>query len=76
MENLELLHNFDGKALLIALALWAAAFNAWRAQRFKRMWLDAEAAFTVIARENVALRSKRSQRYPDLEFTYAPEMHK
>ena len=39
MENLELLHNFDGKALLIALALWAAAFNAWRAQRFKRMWL-------------------------------------
>lgn len=76
MENLELLHNFDGKALLIALALWAAAFNAWRAQRFKRMWLDAEAAFTVIARENMALRAKRSQRYPDLEFTYAPEMHK
>jgi len=76
MENLELLHNFDGKALLIALALWAAAFNAWRAQRFKRMWLNAEAAFTVVAKENVTLRSKRSQRYPDLEFTYAPEMHK
>ena len=76
MENLELLHNFDGKALLIALALWAAAFNAWRAQRFKRMWLDAEAAFTVIARENVALRAKRNQRYLDLEFTYAPEIHK
>ena len=70
------LSMFDGKALLIALALWAAAFNAWRAQRFKRMWLNAEAAFTVIARENVALRAKRNQRYPDLEFTYAPEIHK
>ena len=70
------LSMFDGKALLIALALWAAAFNAWRAQRFKRMWLNAEAAFTVIARENTTLRSKRSQRYPDLDFTYAPEMHK
>lgn len=76
MENLELLHNFDGKALLIALALWAAAFNAWRAWRFKRMWLNAEAAFTVVAKENARLWSKRSQRYPDLEFTCAPETHK
>ena len=76
MENLELLHNFDGKALLIALALWAAAFNAWRAQRFKRMWLDAEAAYTSIAKENVALRSKRNQRRPDLEFTCAPGINK
>ena len=76
MENLELLHNFDGKALLIALALWAAAFNAWRAQRFKRMWLDAEAAYTAIAKENVALRSKRNQRRPDLEFTCAPGINK
>jgi len=76
MENLELLHNFDGKALLIALALWAAAFNAWRAQRFKRMWLSAEAAYTAIAKENAALRSKRNQRYPDIHFTCAPEMHK
>ena len=70
------LSMFDGKALLIALALWAAAFNAWRAQRFKRMWLDAETAYTAIARENTTLRSKRSQRYPDLEFPCAPEMHK
>ena len=76
MENLELLHNFDGKALLIALALWAAAFNAWRAWRFKRMLVEAETAYTAVARENVALRAKRSQRYPDLEFTCAPEMHK
>ena len=70
------LSMFDGKALLIALALWAAAFNAWRAWRFKRAWLDVEAAYTAIARENVALRAKRNQRYPDLEFTYAPEIHK
>ena len=76
MENLELLRNLDGKALLIGIFGWAALFNAWRAQRFKRMWLNAEAAFTVIARENTTLRSKRSQRYPDLEFTCAPEMHK
>ena len=76
MENLELLRHFDGKALLIALAAWAAAFNAWRAWRFKRMWEEAETAYTAIARENVALRSKRHQRYPDLEFTFAPEMHK
>ena len=53
MENLELLRNFDGKALLIALALWAAAFNAWRAWRFKRMWSEAETAYTAIAKENV-----------------------
>ena len=76
MENLELLRNFDGKALLIALALWAAAFNAWRAWRFKRMWSEAETAYTAIAKENVALRSKRNQRRPDLEFACAPEMHK
>ena len=76
MENLELLRNFDGKTLAFGLALWGAAFNAWRAQRFKRMWLDAEAAYTELARENMALRAKRSQRYPDLEFTYAPEIHK
>ena len=70
------LSMFDGKALLIGIFGWAAAFNAWRAWRFKRAWLDAESAFIVIAKENVALRAKRSQRYPDLEFTYAPEMHK
>ena len=76
MENLELLRNFDGKALLITLAAWAAAFNAWRAWRFKRMWVEAETAYTAVARENVALRSKRNQRHPDLDFTYAPEIHK
>ena len=76
MENLELLRNFDGKALLIGIFGWAALFNAWRALRWKRMWSEAETAYTAIAKENVALRAKRSQRYPDLEFTYAPEMHK
>jgi len=76
MENLELLRNFDGKALLIGIFGWAAAFNAWRAWRFKRAWLDVEAAYTALARENRALRAKRNQRYPDLEFTYAPEIHK
>ena len=76
MEYFDLLRAFDGKALIAAVALWAAAFNIWRAQRFKRMYQEAETAFTAIAKENVALRSKRSQRHPDLEFTCAPEMHK
>ena len=76
MEYFDLLRAFDGKALIAAVALWAAAFNIWRAQRFKRMYQEAETAFTAIAKENVALRSKRAQRYPDLEFTCAPEMHK
>ena len=76
MEYFDLLRAFDGKALIAAVALWAAAFNVWRAQRFKRMYQEAETAFTAVAKENVALRSKRAQRYPDLEFTCAPEMHK
>lgn len=76
MEHLDLLRQFDGKALIAAVALWAAAFNIWRAQRFKRMYQEAETAFTAVAKENVALRSKRAQRHPDLEFTCAPEMHK
>lgn len=76
MEYFDLLRAFDGKALIAAVALWAAAFNVWRAQRFKRMYQEAETAFTAVAKENVALRSKRAQRHPDLEFTYAPEMHK
>ena len=76
MENIEILRAFDGKTLLIGLAMWATAFNIWRAQRFKRMYQEAETAFTAIAKENVALRSKRAQRHPDLEFTCAPEMHK
>lgn len=70
------LSMFDGKALLIGIFGWAALFNAWRALRWKRAWLDVEAAYTELAQENVALRAKRSQRYPDLEFTCAPEMHK
>lgn len=67
---------FDGKTLLIGLAAWAAVFNIWRAQRFKRKYQEVETAFNLVARENVALRSKRAQRHPDLEFTCAPEMHK
>jgi hypothetical protein len=67
---------FDGKSLLIGLSLWAAAFNIWRAQRFKRQYQEAEQAFTAMARENVALRAKRDLRYPNLKFTCAPEMHK
>ena len=70
------LSMFDGKALLIGIFGWAALFNAWRALRWKRAWLNAEAAYTELAQENVALRSKRNQRRPDLEFTCAPEMHK
>ena len=76
MENLELLRNFDGKALLIGIFGWAALFNAWRALRWKRAWLDVEAAYTELAQENVALRAKRDRRYPDIHFTCAPEMHK
>ena len=76
MEYFDLLRVFDGKALIAVVALWAAAFNVWRAQRFKRMYQEAETAFTTVAKENMALRSKRAQRYPDLEFTCAPEMHK
>lgn len=76
MENTELLRAFDGKTLLIGIATWAAIFNVWRAQRFKRKYQEAETAFTAVAKENVALRSKRSQRHPELEFACAPEMHK
>lgn len=76
MEYLDILRQFDGKALIIALALWAAAFNAWRAWRWKRAYLDVETAYTALAKENVSLRAKRQQRNPDLEFTCAPEMYK
>lgn len=67
---------FDGKTLLIGLTTWAAVFNIWRAQRFKRKYQEVETAFNLVARENMALRAKRAQRYPDLDFTCAPEMHK
>ena len=58
MENLELLRQFDGKALLVALFAWAAAFNAWQAWRWKRAWVNAETAFTKVAKENIELRNK------------------
>ena len=76
MEHLDLLRQFDGKALIAAIAIWAAVFNAWRAFRWKRAYLDAETAYTALAKENVSLRAKRHQRNPDLEFTCAPEMYK
>ena len=76
MEHLDLLRQFDGKALIAAIAIWAAVFNAWRAFRWKRAWHESEMAYIALAKENVSLRAKRQQRNPDLEFTCAPEMYK
>lgn len=76
MEYFDLLRAFDGKTLIMLLLAWAALFSQTRAWRWKRAYLDAERAYTALAKENVALRSKRAQRHPDLEFTCAPEMHK
>lgn len=70
------LSMFDGKALLIGIFGWAALFNAWRALRWKRAWLDVEEAYTKLAQENVALCAKRDRRHPDIHFTCAPEIHK
>lgn len=76
MEYLDLLRQFDGKALIMLLLAWAALFSQTRAWRWKRAYLDVETAYTALAKENVSLRAKRQQRNPDLEFTCAPGMYK
>lgn len=55
MEYLQYFKDFDGKALIIMLLIWATVFNIWRAQHYKRLYWECETAFTQLAQENVKL---------------------
>ena len=67
---MDYLQQFDGKALLICIFAWAALFNAIRAVRWKRAYMDAETAYTSLAQENIKLRSLRQEHRHIESFVY------